>query len=100
MVKCYFIRNDLLPESQKFAPEEFIIDKRIIESENSNLKLKLSSVEQNFCLNLQRSRILLKKLNHHFLNAIEVLPTKIHAEKYVKIWYMKIYECFINIKLL
>ncbi|XP_011307884.1 uncharacterized protein [Fopius arisanus] len=67
-------RNKALIKSQQIPPSNFILDNRIVNDLNSQLKYEMDLITQRMAFKLEKSKLILKKLMDHFVSPITCLP--------------------------
>lgn len=71
--------NEALPPSQKLTIEELMVDQRVEDDLEQTLANEEALVRKKFEFNMEKSRVRLEKLRHHFIDSMDVYPIRVYS---------------------
>lgn len=78
-------RNQALPESQRFAMEDFILDERITADMQQELEADMDLVRRKTAFDVEKTRLSGEKLKNFFLAEMESVPIEVLGVRFVEI---------------
>lgn len=79
--RSFISRNELLPASQVLPHSEFALDPRITAALQNKIEAEQSLMLRKIAFKLARSRMLVKKMQNHFVDKIASLDVTVRAIK-------------------